>query len=97
MAKKYYMIREWIHLLAPDIRARLLANMQAQHSTRLQDRLDLEVASLHLAIDEALTWGLSAEGSVFWSRQYNEAAVNTLTPDDLCMDIDCTIPEEETP
>lgn len=97
MAKKYYMIREWIHLLAPDIRARLLANMQAQHSTRLQDRLDQKVASLRLAIDEALTWGSSAEGSNFWSRQYNEAAVNTLTPENLRGDIDCTMPEEETP
>lgn len=94
--EKTYPIREWIKLLEPDIRARLLANMQRLLGTRLGSKLDHRVSGLHRAIDDAFTWFNTAEGRDFWSTQYNKAAGDPRTPDDLRKGIDCTIPEDET-
>lgn len=94
--KKTYPIREWIKLLKPDIRAKLLAGIQAQRGTRTTEWLDWELPSLHKAIDYAFTWNSTPEGHDFWSRLYDKAARDKRTPDGLRKDVDCTIPEDET-
>jgi hypothetical protein len=91
---KYYTIRKWIRLLEPDVRAKLLVNMREYHGEAVDITLDRSVSNLAKAINDAFIWSSSPEKYTFWCAQYHKAEKDNRTPDNVCLDIDCTIPEE---
>ena len=95
MITKYHPIRDWLRLLSPGIRAKLLAGMVKQHGRKLDRILEHNVSSLSQAIDDAVTWSSTAEGHAFWRRQHTKASRNARQPPEPAQDIDCTIPEGE--